>query len=602
MHTLMPVQTHLNQFFIRLFENFKGLLFQAGLWSVLLVLVTGSRLGAQTATITLPQAMACPGQAVVVPVAITNFSNIGAITLYIGYDTTVLEYTGFGNAHTAFPGLMVNPVVLPSTQVNIVWSSTTAGNVANGVLVDLFFTYRTDSCELKLQPGCEIANPNLVPIPFIGTNGFAMAYPPYILAQPHNTIVTEGEPAYFTCAADGADTYQWQERGGAGWQNLQNSALYQNVNGSQMTITSTTLAMSGNWYRCFLTANGGCQVYSDSARLTVLPYLTALLELPDTIACPGTSIGIPLSGYGLDSIAAFDIRVAYNPLVAVYTGLGYVHPLLANLSATVLTNPVPHIKFAWAGTSPYGVNLPDGRLFEMLFDFSVGQTPLAVLSTTTVTRFDLINYNIQSQNGALTEYPFPQITQHPSDTTVINGLPARFRVTASGGIAYQWYESRDDGSTWNPLSNAYPYMGTKTPNLWISKVNPQMDFYRYRCSVMSNLCEKFSGQATLRVDTLTGLSAERESKGGKFPEILQKYFSRDEMRLEINAIVPGMLRVRLYDVYGRMHYSADYNLAATGMHTLNGRYRLSGPGVYLAEFVFVSAPEQVRRIESVFIR
>jgi len=569
---------------------------------IVLLVASGYNLNAQTATITLPQAMACPGQAVIVPVAITNFSNVGAITLYVGYDTTVLQYTGFGNANPAFPGLMVNPVLVPSTQVNIVWSSTSAGSVAAGVLVDLFFTYRTDSCELKLRPGCEIANPNLVPIPFIGTNGFVMAYPPYILAQPHNTIVTEGEDAYFTCAADGADTYQWQEKGSAGWENLQNNALYQNVNGSQMTISSTPLSLNGKWYRCFLSANGGCQVYSDSARLTVLPYLTAMLVLPDTVACPGSSAGIPLRGYGLDSISAFEIRVAYNPQVAVYTGLGYVHPLLSNLSAAVMTTPVPHIKFTWSGSAPYGVNLPDGRMFEMLFDFGSGQTPLAILTTTTITRFDLLLYNIQAQNGSLTEYPYPQITHHPSDTTVITGLPARFRVTATGGIAYQWFESRDDGDTWNSLSNGYPYTGTKTPNLWISKVNPQMDFYRYKCQIMSNLCEKFSEAAILRVDTLTGLGDGVLRNGQRLFEIRQRQFSRDGMQLDVDILVTGTMVMKMYDVYGKLHYTGEFVLQTAGTHTLKGSYQLNGPGVCLVELVFLSGFDRMRHIERLFIQ
>ena len=78
---------------------------------------------AQSISLSLGSAQTCPGDLTLVPLNVTNLNNIGAITLYIAYDTAVLKYEGHTNAHPQFSGIMSNAVVQPEPMVIIAWSN-----------------------------------------------------------------------------------------------------------------------------------------------------------------------------------------------------------------------------------------------------------------------------------------------------------------------------------------------------------------------------------------------------------------------------------------------------------------------------------------------
>jgi hypothetical protein len=230
-------------------------------------------------TLSLGSVQACQGDTILVPVNATNLTDIGAITLYIGYDTAVLKYQGHVNTHPQFPGLMTNAVVTPYTQVNVAWSSLNPGNLPSGKLLDLKFIHKKDACPLIFHPGGELVTVGLIPVLFSTMNGMVNNLPPYIEVNPVNTTVHANQNAIFTVVASQVDHYQWQQFNGLAWSDLSNSALYQNVNGPQLTIVQTPFNLNNFKYRCKLTATGACQIYSIAATLTVIPGSSGLPEV-----------------------------------------------------------------------------------------------------------------------------------------------------------------------------------------------------------------------------------------------------------------------------------------------------------------------------------
>jgi hypothetical protein len=126
-----------------------------------IVYQNGSLLSSTTTTLTIPtvQAPAAVGGAVTMPINVTNFTNVGAITLKITYDPAVMVYTGIANAPTG-----VTFTVGSGTPgvINLGWFDATGNtpiSIASGKLVDLKFTYSGGSGTVGFTTSaCDIAN------------------------------------------------------------------------------------------------------------------------------------------------------------------------------------------------------------------------------------------------------------------------------------------------------------------------------------------------------------------------------------------------------------------------------------------------------------
>lgn len=519
----------------------------------------------QPAFLSLDDVTACPVADVTLTLHVEDLFNVGAITLYIVYDTAVLEYDGHGNVHPQFAGIISNPVTVPTTQVNIVWSSTNAGNISSGTLLELYFIYKGGTSALAFRDNCDITSVNLLPIPFTTEDG-SVSIQPAITENPENAVVSAGVNANFSVVAVEAETYQWQEFDGSGWNNLLNNATYQNVDGPVLTIVETPLALDGYWYRCFLTDGGNCDATSDSAMLTVLPELTALLVLPTIGSCPYEAIAVPVQGYALEDVIEFGIFISYNPSVATFTGLANVNPVIEGATATVQTVPVPHVQIAWSAA--IGVSIPDGLLFELVFDFNQGTTPLIFMQQSFALSAELFQYTLSTINGQISTFAVPVISSHPANLTIYSGSDANFVVEASGAERYQWYESQDNGTSWDMLQNQGLYSGVETPALTISSVPVAYDQFQYRCLVSGAHCDLFSNAALLTVDTLSSVNVIRKT-GNKNFALTAYQLDGQNLKLTYNLPGAGILNLRFYDLTGKMIQLEEYALQQGGKEMIS---------------------------------
>jgi len=153
----------------------------------------------------------CPGDTILVPVDVVDFNNIGAITLYIGYDTLVLEYIEHVNENTETVGVLSNAMTTPATQIGIVWSAFAApANMGDGKFVDMKFVYLGGSCDLPFNPGCEIADYDGIPLTTNYVDGLINegVAPAVDLGPPFDAC--EGTTVTLDAGDDG-DTYLWSD-------------------------------------------------------------------------------------------------------------------------------------------------------------------------------------------------------------------------------------------------------------------------------------------------------------------------------------------------------------------------------------------------------
>ena len=90
-----------------------------------------------------------------------------------------------------------------------------------------------------------------------------------IINQPTNQTICEGENAIFGLTATGADSYQWQENVGSGFENITDGGIYSGAVTNTLTITGVSLDMTDYQYQCIV-ANSYGNITSNIAVLTVI--------------------------------------------------------------------------------------------------------------------------------------------------------------------------------------------------------------------------------------------------------------------------------------------------------------------------------------------
>ncbi|MEN8928878.1 MAG: T9SS type A sorting domain-containing protein, partial [Flavobacteriales bacterium] len=101
---------------------------------------------------------------------------------------------------------------------------------------------------------------------------------PAITTQPDNTNVIVGNNAQFQISVAGiGNSYQWQQNGGTGFNNISNFGIYSGVNTNTLTITGVTSSIQQNGYRCIVTSSSGCSDTTTAGILNIS--LTGIEEI-----------------------------------------------------------------------------------------------------------------------------------------------------------------------------------------------------------------------------------------------------------------------------------------------------------------------------------
>lgn len=117
----------------------------------------------QTLTASIEDQLVNPGL-MEVPILISNFNDIGSISMEFSYDPNVLAFAGFQNS--AIAGMMVNGWNDGGIQkVGISWFSTVAdgANIPDGVLVEILFNYISQTTDLEFLASCEVVDDAISP-------------------------------------------------------------------------------------------------------------------------------------------------------------------------------------------------------------------------------------------------------------------------------------------------------------------------------------------------------------------------------------------------------------------------------------------------------
>jgi hypothetical protein len=141
----------------------KAILIAAALW----LSAPGA---AQTITLRLDTVKSYKNDSVVMPVSVTNFANIGAITLYIQFDTTKLAWGRALSWNAGFGGNI--PLVHHHNGViGFSWIDVGGVTIPDGALFEIKFLHKQGNAVLTVGSASELANPNGIVLPHSASNG-----------------------------------------------------------------------------------------------------------------------------------------------------------------------------------------------------------------------------------------------------------------------------------------------------------------------------------------------------------------------------------------------------------------------------------------------
>ena len=171
-----------------------------------------------------PALSACSGTSIQAPVTVTGFTNIGAVSLTLLYDPTVLTYNSVTN-NSGFPGLLfggatpgkvvvagyvTSPITYPDNSTFFTVNFT--GSTSGGSTVLTWDSTNSTSCQYQDYPGYD----DLAQFPFINFyhNGNVTVYAPLTanISGGTSPICINTSPGTFTATGGGGTgsyTYQW---------------------------------------------------------------------------------------------------------------------------------------------------------------------------------------------------------------------------------------------------------------------------------------------------------------------------------------------------------------------------------------------------------
>lgn len=213
----------------------------------------------------------CQGNSLIVAVKAESFNSIGAISMAISSDTSVMDFESIQNIHPMFTNMKVNDYRLNGKNLlEISWYNIYGVSIDTFDLFELEFSYKSGNAFIGFEAGCEITNSSLQ---LINTSFVNLEILPSITIQeePKNSSVYFPEETGFSVIVEGATDFQWQGSmdDGSSFFDLQNNQYYYGVNTSILQISRTNPAMDQMKFRCRLSGNE-CTTYTSAALLNLV--------------------------------------------------------------------------------------------------------------------------------------------------------------------------------------------------------------------------------------------------------------------------------------------------------------------------------------------
>lgn len=338
-----------------------------------------------------------------IPVNVTNFQNIGAVSLKIKYDPAVLTYKDYANAPSS------NFTINASNGVmTIGWFDTAPMNMASGKFVTLNFTYTGGQSALTFDtPSCEVSNSTGDPMLVNYSNGVVGSVPKLTLGTAVISETTASVPLNVTGfkgvgAVSLKIKYDPAVVTYVDATNTPSSNFTANASNGVLTIgwfdTTPYSADSAKFAALNFTYNGGqsaltfdkanCEISNASGLPLNAEYVDGLIgQAPVLTLGPSTISGsvasLPVNVKNFKNIGAVSLKIKYDPAVMSFKDVSGApaNNFTVNAANGVLT-------IGWFDTNP--LTIDNGKFVTINFNYIGGSSQVV---------FDKTNCEISTANG-----------------------------------------------------------------------------------------------------------------------------------------------------------------------------------------------------------
>ena len=372
-------------------------------------------------------ASGCVGGIASLPVSLNSSCPVGAISLALPYNPSLLNFTGYSGASAGIndSNLTVNAA---NGVVLISWFGYPA-ILPTGALLNLNFEIlNSGSTTINVNPAVsEIANGAGVAYAGVAyTAGSVVGNGPVAGAVTGSTEVYVGGTTRFTSVLQGAISQQWQVSvdAGATWSSVSNGGNYSGATTNQLTISGIVTTLDDYRYRLMVTGAGGCQTMSNSVALNVL---IPNVGISSASGCLGDTVQVTVSITDAPNLGAISLALNYDAAAVQFIGFNNVN---TQISSNVIVNaPAPggSVILSWYNLIPANIN---GQLINFRFRMLTNSGSALTWDQSIVELAD-IEANIVGaltySNGSLVGLPTPTFTGNGiyGNTSVGVGSPTR---------------------------------------------------------------------------------------------------------------------------------------------------------------------------------
>lgn len=417
----------------------------------------GSVTGATPPTLTISNVSGgTVGGSIGVPIKVQSLKNVGAISLKINYDPTVLTFTGVTNTPTGvtFTNNAAGGVI------TLGWfdqTGTTPINLdSNAVLLQLNFTFNGGSSTLTFNTSqCDIANSSGTSLNnVVYVNGGVAAIQPTIkissvlaktgdsvnvpvtvqsfknvgaisLKIAYNStaltfkgIANSSITGVTSNASGGVITIGWFDATGNTPVNIDSAKLLDLA----FTYNGGSSSLAFNTSQCDIANSSGVSLNNvayTNGGVNPLPGTAPTLSLPNLMAVANANLSVPMKAYVLHGIGAVSVKIQYNAAALNFTGI------TNNLTGVTFSSSTSNgvLTLSWfdaTGHSP--INIDSAAIVNLNFTYLGGTSSLSFLSAQSeisdsagnvITGITYVNGSV----SVLTNQP-PVFTQVLPDTTI----------------------------------------------------------------------------------------------------------------------------------------------------------------------------------------
>lgn len=223
-------------------------------------------------TLQLNNIQACSGDTIISEITNSTINSIGAVTLYINYDTATVKYITMYNFNSQLNGILYNDIKNISGQsvgkIALSWVASSNGvNLNQGIFARIKFLAKDSSCSLEFSSDCEITNyqSQIFNINYI--NGSIEVHKPIAVQTQPQLFVESGQTGFISIKTQNFCEKKWQLKINNVWSDLQNGTDYQCVECDTLRLISLNTVSNGSLFRCKL--SNTCEtIFSNSIVVT----------------------------------------------------------------------------------------------------------------------------------------------------------------------------------------------------------------------------------------------------------------------------------------------------------------------------------------------